>query len=62
MRRLSGILPLHGAAQSSRGMTFSPTRAPGVRQLADIFHLDARVHKNHSHYLSPIVSVVFYIL
>lgn len=27
-------------------MTFSPTRAPDVRQPADIFPLDARVHIN----------------
>ena len=28
-----------------QGNDFSLTRAPGVRQLADTFHLDARVHK-----------------
>ena len=38
--------------QSSREEPSSPTRAPGVRQLADTFHLDARVHKKgncHNH-------------
>jgi hypothetical protein len=28
-----------------QGNDFSLTRAPGVRRLADTFHLDARVHK-----------------
>ena len=42
------ILPLHGAVQSSREELSSPTRAPDARQLADTFHLDARVHKNQS--------------
>lgn len=26
-------------------MPFSPTRAPNVRHVSDIFHLDVRVHK-----------------
>ena len=41
----NGLFLLHGAVQSSREEPSSPTRAPGVRQLADTFHLDARVHK-----------------
>ena len=36
---------LCGRVQSSRKDSSSPTRVPGVRQPADIFHLDARVHK-----------------
>ncbi len=36
MRRFSGILPLHGAAQSSRG-GFSPTRARPTRRFSGIF-------------------------
>ncbi|MDE7014214.1 MAG: hypothetical protein K2P19_06005, partial [Kineothrix sp.] len=31
--------------QLSREEPFSPTREPGVHQLADTFHLNARVHK-----------------
>lgn len=31
--------------QSSREVLSSPTHAPGVSQLADIFHFDTRVHK-----------------
>lgn len=31
-----------------QGNDFSLTRAPGVRRLADTFHLDARVHKNEA--------------
>ena len=32
--------------QLSREEPLSPTREPGIRQLADTFHLDARVHKS----------------
>ena len=41
----SGMFLQHGAAEPSREESSSPARAPGVRQLADTFHLDARVHK-----------------
>ena len=41
----SGMFLQHGAAEPSREEPSSPARAPGVRQLADTFHLDARVHK-----------------
>ncbi len=44
VRYFSGMFSLHGPVQSSREI-FLPIRAPGVRQLADIFPLDARVHK-----------------
>ncbi len=35
----SSIVALHGTSQSSRGMNFSTTRAPGTRQLLLTFFL-----------------------
>ena len=40
-----GLAKRQEAAQSSREDPSSPNRVPDVRQLADTFHLDARVHK-----------------
>ena len=56
-----GLVPLHGAAQSSSGMTFSTTRAPGTRQLLLTCFLWVPVHIKNEWNL-PLVFYVHIIL